>query len=323
VTRERTVLLVNARARRGEEAFEDARRALSASGVALDAAHRLEEPEALRAILGEELERGATRVVVGGGDGSLSCAAGLLAGSGATFGILPLGTANDFARTLRIPTDLEGAARVVARGAAREVDLAFAGARPFLNAASFGVSSELTRRLDGGLKKHAGKLAYPVAGAAAATAQEPFRLVLEVDGRTVELDALQVVIGNGRYHGGGRLVAPRAQLDDHRLFVYALAAASNGGDGPGRLRDLAALARYAYLLLRGRHLDHPRVFHAEAPRVVARTDPPLEIDADGELAGTTPAEFRVVPRALRVLAPPARRWARVPGLERFSARARR
>jgi YegS/Rv2252/BmrU family lipid kinase len=309
MSRERTVLLVNARSRRGEEEFEEARRALAACGVAVDAAHALHEPDELPARIRDELGRGAKRVVVGGGDGSLSCAAGVLAGSGAALGVLPLGTANDFARSLRIPAELEGAARVLARGATREVDLAFAGSRPFLNAASFGVSSELTRLLDAGLKRRAGKLAYPVAGAVAATSQEPFRVTLALDGRTVTLDALQVVIGNGRYHGGGRLVSPRARLDDRRLVVYALAAASEAREtrAPDRLRDLASLARYAYLLLRGRHLDHPDVFHAEARTVVARTEPPLEIDADGELAGHTPAEFRIRPGALTVIAPPPRR----------------
>lgn len=327
MTRERTVLLVNARSRRGEEEFEEARRALAAAGVSVDAAHALHEPDELAGRIREELDRGATRVLVGGGDGSLACAAGVLAGTGAALGVLPLGTANDLARTLRIPADLEGAARVFARGATRDVDLAWAGGRPFLNAASFGVSSELTRRLEGGLKRHAGKLAYPVAGAAAATAQEPFHVALEVDGRTVELDALQVVVGNGRYHGGGRLVAPRARLDDHRLDVYALEASSDAGEAraPDRLRDLAALARYAYLLLRGKHLEHPGVFHARATRVVARTDPPLEIDADGEVSGTTPAEFRVDPGALRVIAPPPRRFGArlLPSRARVSLPVRR
>lgn len=309
MTDERTVLLVNARARNGDSSFDDAREALRRRGVALAAAHAVEDPEELLSRVRDELASGARRILVGGGDGTLSAAAGVLAGTGAALGVLPLGTANDFARTLHIPFDLDGAARVVARGAVRSVDLGWAGRRPFLNAASFGVSSDLTRRLDDGLKRRAGKLAYPVAGAAAAASQPPFRVRLEVNGRVVELDALQVVIGNGRYHGGGRLIAPGARLDDHRLDVYVLGAASDTGRAarPRRLRDLAALVRYAYLLARGRHLEHPRIFHARTARADVRTDPPLEIDADGELAGQTPAEFRVTPGELRVIAP-RRRW---------------
>lgn len=305
----RTALLVNVRAREGEDALAAARAALEGAGVVLDSA-RAVEPDALPAHVEAELAAGARRVIVGGGDGSLSAAARVLAGTGVALGVLPLGTANDLARTLRIPPELPAAARVIARGQARRIDVGWAGDHPFLNAASIGVSSELTRRLDDGLKRRAGTLAYPVAGAAAATVP-PFRLELSLDGRVARLDALQVVVGNGRYHGGGRLVAPRARPDDHLLDVYVLAAESTSGRVRlrDRVRDLASLARYALLLLRGRHLEHPRVFHARGATASIRTDPPLEIDADGELAGATPAEFRVAPSDLVVLAP-RRSWLR-------------
>lgn len=297
------VLLVNAAARRGEAALSAARAALAEAGVPLAEA-RAVGPAELTERVEAAVAAGAARVVVGGGDGSLGSAAAALAGSGAALGVLPLGTANDFARTLRIPDDLAAAARVVARGRVRRVDVGWAGRRAFLNAASVGASSELTRRLDDRLKRRAGTLAYPVAGAAAA-GQPPFRVRLEVDGRTEDLDALQVVVGNGRYHGGGRLIAPRARVDDHLLDVYVLAASSSPGAPRlrDRLRDLAGLARYALLLLRGRHLEHQGVLHVRAGRAALWTDPPLEIDADGELAGSTPAEFRVAPGQLAVLAP--------------------
>jgi YegS/Rv2252/BmrU family lipid kinase len=311
VSARRTVLVVNALARSGEAEFARAREALERRGVALAAARRVDDPAALRRFIRAELARGADRVVVGGGDGTLSTAAGLLAGTRAALAILPLGTANDFARTLGIPADLARACRVVARGRVRTVDVGLAGRRAFLNAASVGVSSEVTRRVNGGLKRRAGALAYPLAGAAAA-GTPPFRARLVADG-AVRHDgwALQVVIGNGRFHGGGRLVAPGARPDDGALDAYVLSAPS--GDDPGRpaarARDLLALARYAALLLRGRHVEHPRVLHLRAREVALRTDPPLEVDADGEVAGRTPAAFRVARAALRVVAParPARR----------------
>jgi diacylglycerol kinase (ATP) len=311
VTGPRTALVVNVRARRGEDWFARARAGLAERGVELAAAHAV-DPDELPGRVREELSRGAERIVVGGGDGSIAAAAGVLAGTRAALGVLPLGTANDFARSLRIPDDLERALRVVSRGAVRAVDVAWLGDRAFLNAASLGVSSELTRRLHHGLKQRAGKLAYPVAAPAAAVGQQAFKLRLELEGQVLEEDALQVVVGNGRFHGGGRLVAPRARIDDHRLDVYVLRAAADAADvrRPDRLRDLAALARYGWLLLRGRHLEHPRVFHARTGRVRVVTDPPLEIDADGELAGHTPAELRVAPGQLLVIAPPPRRWAR-------------
>ncbi|HYG67308.1 MAG TPA: diacylglycerol kinase family protein, partial [Anaeromyxobacteraceae bacterium] len=195
----RAVLVVNAQARQGDELFEHARAALAQAGVHLAAAHPLHDPDALRPVLRDELARGATHLIVGGGDGTLSCAAGLVAGSAAVMSILPLGTANDFARSLHVPRELEAACRVAAHGAVREVDVALAlrqargertlsAGRPFLNAASFGVSSGLARRLAGGeLKKRAGPLAYPAAAAAEAAAHQPFRLRLDADGERAEL----------------------------------------------------------------------------------------------------------------------------------------
>jgi YegS/Rv2252/BmrU family lipid kinase len=295
---------VNALARSGEDALGAAREALARAGVPLAAAHALEDPEALPDRIREALASGARTVVVGGGDGTLSAAAGLLAGTGAALGVLPLGTANDLARTLHVPDDLEGAARVIARGRTRTVDVGYAGERAFLNAASVGFSGAVTRRLNGGLKRVVGPLAYPVAGASAAGEGRPFRARVEIDGAVREQEALQIVIGNGRYHGGGRLVAPRAAIDDRRLDVYVVAAAPGPRAGPRpRLRDLARLAAYGLRLVRGRHLEHPAVFHARGVRAEIRTDPPLEIDADGELVGHTPARFRIAPGALAVLAP--------------------
>jgi diacylglycerol kinase (ATP) len=302
----RAVLVVNAQSREGDDRFEQARAGLALAGVHLAAAHPLHDPDALPDLVRDELARGATQVIVGGGDGTLSCAAGIVAGSEAVMSVLPLGTANDFARGLRLPRDLEGACRVAAEGTIREVDVARAGSRPFLNAASFGISSGLARRLaDGELKRRAGPLAYPAAAAAEAAAHEPFRLRLETNGEPRELAALQVVIGNGRYHGGGRLVAPGSRLDDRRLELYAVAAESAGDEsGAGdRLRDLLTLARYALLLARGRHLEHPRILHLTAARVAVWTEPPMEINADGEPAGTTPATFELLPARLEVTVP--------------------
>jgi YegS/Rv2252/BmrU family lipid kinase len=305
VTDTRTVLVVNVGARRGGE-LERAREALARRGVALAAAHEVREGAALRRTVRAELARGADRIVVGGGDGTLSTAAGVIAGTGAALGVLPLGTANDFARTLGIPGDLGRAAAVIARGQVRVVDVGRAGRRAFLNAASVGVSSALTRKLRGVLKRRAGALAYPVAGVAAA-GSPPFRARIEWDGEALELRALQIVVGNGRYHGGGRLVAPRARIDDRALDLYVVAAPARRGASTRRVRELAALARYALGLARGRHVEDPRVLHAQASRVAIETVPPLEIDADGELAGHTPALFQVDPGALRVLAAPRAR----------------
>lgn len=297
-------LIVNPGARAGADAFETALRALEQAGVPLVAAERVDDPGALPERVAAAVEAGAARVLVGGGDGTLSAAAGVLAGRDAALGVLPLGTGNDFARTLGIPHDLARAVEVFVRGVPRRVDLGRVGGRAFLNVASIGISSGLTKRLEDGLKKKVGRFAFVVSGAAEAASFQPFRARVYADGVAAEYDALQLVVGNGPFHGGGRLVAPGASNRDGTLHLYVLAAGAGGRalSPAERVRELTRVARYALLLARGRHLTHPDVHVAAARAVRIETDPPLELDVDGELWGRTPVDIRVEPGALRVIA---------------------
>jgi YegS/Rv2252/BmrU family lipid kinase len=247
-------------------------------------------------------------IVLAGGDGTLSLAATELAGKAPALGILPSGTANDFARSLGIPDVLEEAAALIAAGHLREVDVGLADGRPFLNAASIGLSVAVTRRLTQGLKRWAGKLAYPLAAGREALSTRPFRVHLRIDGEHRALRAFQVVVGNGRYHGAGTLLAPDARLDDGKLHVYAILAGPQPEDARSngfgrRWRWLTLLAR-ATLSLRGRRPRDPRqVLTLSGRDVRVEAGRPRRLNVDGEMWGRTPVHFGVWPRALRVLAP--------------------
>jgi YegS/Rv2252/BmrU family lipid kinase len=299
-----TVLVVNAAARQGEESAERARRALHARGVELDDVQVVPEPERLPDALRAAVVRRPSRLLVGGGDGTISLAAGLVAGTEIALGVLPLGTGNDFARNLRLPRDLEAACDVVAAGETRSVAVGLANGRVFLNALSLGVSAGIARRLTPELKRRAGPLAYPVAAAGEALAPEPFRVTLELPGDRRELAALQVVVGNGRFHGGGTLVAPGATIDDDLLDVYVVEAAGASSAGVDRARNAWRLARLGVLLARGRHLDDAGVLHLRCRELVLDAEPAQEVNADGELLARTPVRCEISPRRLRVLAPP-------------------
>lgn len=301
------VLVVNTRSRSGREAFEGARELLAAHGIPLRAAHALTRPKRLRAVVEEAIASGARRVLVGGGDGTISCAAQALMGRDVTLGVVPLGTGNDFARSLGIADTLEAACDVIAGGYTARVDVGLVNGRPFLNAASLGLTTAIAKRLTRELKQRAGKLAYPMAAAVELRTLQPFRVQLQADTRTLEVDALQLVVGNGRYHGAGNMVAPDATLDDRQLHVYAITApsAADGGErtGLGHLHDVATLARVALGMRSGEHLEHESVVHLRTARLVVRTQPPMEVNADGENVGMTPMRFEVAPAALRVYAP--------------------
>jgi YegS/Rv2252/BmrU family lipid kinase len=245
-------------------------------------------------------------LVVGGGDGTVGAAAGLVAGSRTILGVLPVGTANDFARTLGIPADLEEAVRTLVTGKVVDVDLGRVDDRVFLNVASVGLATAVTERLTPRLKRRLGRLAYPVATLAAYRAHLPFGARLEFpdgDHPTLDLDdLLQIAVGNGVHYGGGNTVSPTASIDDHLLDLYAIVR--------GRMRDHVSIAR---LLRDGRLVEHERVHHLTTRRVRITTSEPLPVNLDGELGAITPATFSVERNALHVVVPATTSSARWDG----------
>jgi diacylglycerol kinase family enzyme len=153
-----------------------------------------------------------------------------------------------------------------------------------------------------------GKLAYPMTAASEAWKLEPFRVALRTPERAWELQALQVVVANGRFMGGGRITHPEAMLDDRLLSVYVVTApeepqAAGEEDATPRLQRLWRLLRVGLLLGRGRHLALPQVEHFQTRSLELSTEPALAVNADGELVGRAPMAFGVAPGALRVLVP--------------------
>jgi YegS/Rv2252/BmrU family lipid kinase len=239
---------------------------------------------------------GPDLVVIAGGDGTISRAVGRLAHRDVVLGLLPLGTANDFARTLGIPQDIEGACRTIAEGKVVDVDLGLAGDNYYVNVASVGLGVEVTRALSPWLKKSTGPLAYPAAAIRAFLEHEPFSARLtfpDGDHETAEYDRLlQVAVGNGRFYGGGMVVAPESGIDDRTLDVYAIEL--------GRHRNLIGVARY---LKSGDFIKMEGVHHFRTSRVRLETDPELAVNIDGEVVARTPQDFSVVRNALNVLVP--------------------
>lgn len=162
------------------------------------------------------LAGGHDLVVVGGGDGTVSYAAGRVAGTNVILGVLPLGTANDFARTMEIPNNLAEACATVAGGKVVDIDLGQANGAPFLNVASVGLSVAVTEALSLRLKRYIGPLAYSIVTLTAYARHKPFRARHEFpegDQEPLELDdLLQVAVGNGRHYGGGNTVSPTAGM---------------------------------------------------------------------------------------------------------------
>ncbi|GAB3162360.1 lipid kinase [Myceligenerans halotolerans] len=300
----RVDLVVNTGARSGAAALATVREVLVADGVRDLRTHEVTSGDALVATLDRIMVDPPRLLVVGGGDGTAGAAAARVAGTRTVLGVLPLGTANDFARTLELSPDPAVAAREMLGGKVVDLDVGRVNGSTYLNVASFGLSVEVTRRLAPRLKRFLGPAAYAVATVCAFRHHRPFAARLEFpdgDHEPLELDELlQVAVGSGRHYGGGNSVSPTASLDDGLLDVYAIVK--------GRLRDHVSIAR---LLRDGSLIEHDRVRHVVTRAVDVVTTEPMPVNLDGELAATTPAAFRVDRNALHVAVPARSRAARL------------
>lgn len=250
----KAALIVNTRSRTGEKVFFEALDRLHALGVPIGATYALRDPARLAETVHHVLEDDNDLLILGGGDGSVSSVVDDLANHHAVLGLLPLGTANDFARTLEIPSDVGAACDTIAEGKMVDVDLGLCGDDYYVNLASVGLSVEVTRALTPWLKKSTGALAYPIAAVRAFLRHEPFKARLtfpDGDHEPVEFDRLlQIGIGNGRFYGGGMVVAPSSSMDDQTLDVYVIEL--------GRRRDVVGIARY---MKSGRFIESEKVSH--------------------------------------------------------------
>lgn len=241
-----------------------------------------------------ERHRGAPRLVVGGGDGTLGSAAGILAASGSELAVLPLGTRNHFARQLGIPLDLAEAAKLAAQGRATAVDLGEAGDRTFINNASLGAYAQLVRERE---RSALSKLpASIVAGWRVLRKLRPQSFDLEIDGKPQRLRSAMLFIGNNLYEVLEGRPNERAALDDGVLSLFALAPLTRGG-----------VVRAAMRVMLGRPdraRDFALVTTAREIRIEGLGE--TEIALDGErLRLPLSLVLKARPRSLKVVAPDA------------------
>jgi YegS/Rv2252/BmrU family lipid kinase len=285
-------LIVNAHSRKGEALFQAARQKLEEAGVTLTEAHAVVDPDTLDDVVRRALANGAPMIIVGGGDGSLSRTVDELVGSDAVFALLPLGTANSFARTLNVPLDLEGAIDVIAHGEVRRIDLGMINGDYFVNAASIGLSPMIGDTVPHNLKRYLGRIGYLLWALQCAIHFRPFVLILGDGANERRLWSTEVRILNGPYHGGVEL-SDRADVESGELVIQAVVGKSRLG---------LALDWYAkFFKLRDRNA------HTEEFRGVAftlDTRPRHRISIDGEVLARTPVEVRVAKKAINVAVPP-------------------
>ncbi|MGD9614079.1 MAG: diacylglycerol kinase family protein [Alphaproteobacteria bacterium] len=292
-TERRAVLVVNTRSRSGRDLYGDAKRLLTGNGLYIEAAYPVRDPVRLPEIVQSAIAQGHKLIVVGGGDGTISSVVDYFAYHDTVLGILPLGTANSFARTLGIPLDLAGAAEILTGGGkVADVDLGRINDDYFANTAAIGLPALVGRNMPHNLKRYLGKLGYLLVGAAHFLRHKPFCVALTEGRRKIARidDALDILIANGSYQGGV-LVADEANLESHDLVIRIV-------KGPSRSNLLKTWLRPAR---NNRASDFTEIIRASD--LVIETDPPHYVSIDGEVVTRTPVRVSVARQALMLMVP--------------------
>lgn len=291
---EPSVLIVNTKSRSGRESFNQAVVALQHAGVNLIGSYPLVDCGKLPDLTKKLIEQGVKTIIIGGGDGTLSCVVDQLRSKDITLGVLPLGTANDFATTLNIPTTIEEACQVIANGRVHRIDLGIANDICYLNVASVGFGAAVAASVSNDDKKTLGPFAYAFSAAEAAVTTKPFNARLTFSNQVVETEAIHIAVANGRLYGGGNVVTNDARIDDRELIVVIFEPMGP----PDMLQIGLHLKDGGYV-----RNPHVRVFRRVQHVQLEVVGSSQRLNIDGEIKSHTPVEFKIAPSALKVIVP--------------------
>ncbi len=289
----KALLFVNTHSRQGEKNRAEAISQLQSLDFELLEVH-FNQPERLPDFIRTHQHQ-VDLVIIGGGDGTLNLAVDALVETQLPLGILPMGTANDLARTLNIPPVISQACQIIGQGQTRRIDLGWVNGKHFFNVASLGLSVSITRSLNPILKRRWGVLAYALTATRVVLQSRPFRAQIRSQSQSYSVKTVQIAIGNGRYYGGGMAIASDAAIDDHRLDLYSL-----------QVKHWWEIIPLLPALREGRYTNSPHILNLDGTEIEVFTRRPRPINTDGEITTSTPAQFRVIPQALSVFVPSAK-----------------
>jgi len=256
----------------------------------------------------QALMDGAKLIISVGGDGTANeVVNGFFKGKepvnpDAELAVISMGTGSDLIKTLGIPKPFAEAAKVIATGGTKTVDVGYMGfidhegnevTRHFINIASFGVGGEVDERVNRSKKRLGGFLSFLLASVVSLITykHKPVEITLD-DETTIERRILLCAVANGRFFGGGMMAAPNAEMDDGLFDVIVI------GESPKWKMFLKMPKIYS-----GRHLENPEVEVYRAKKVVAKSSERVLLDVDGEQPGRLDAWFEIMPQALRIRVP--------------------
>lgn len=290
-THKQAVLIVNTHSRKGEKYFFRALDLLQMQGIDIVASYPVRKPERLRECVLKVISEGHTFIIIGGGDGTFNTITDLFVHRDIVLGILPMGTANNFARSMSIPLSLEKAVDVIAHGKVVDVDLGMINDQYFINIAIVGFSREIISSTPRRLKRYLGIISYLLYETKYLISQELFHCSITIDGITEDVKTRQMIIANGSFYGT-RKITPDAHIDNKTLIIFTM-------DSESRWQGLKFWIGYLF----HRHLAFPesRLFKTESANII--TKPVKYVILGGEKTTLTPMKLSVDPAAIRIVTP--------------------
>jgi len=283
------LVIVNPHSRNGQaEILNEAVSQLERSGFKVSLCESENEAHLNSLIKNYQTDNGI--IVIAGGDGTVSSALDAIYTCERTVAIFPMGTANDFARSIGVPQDPVEAAKVLINGKRERVNLGRVDDTYFINVAHVGLGVDVTHELTSEKKKHYGIFAYIRALAKALKYNKSFKVTIQSDEGHETVRAIHLAIGNGRFYGGGNIVDEASSLRDGHLNLFCIKAQ--------RWWQLLLLGPS---LRRGKLRMKNRILNQVAQHFHIHTDTPRELEADGESKTTTPADIEVIPNAIEVI----------------------
>ena len=284
----RIMLFVNPKARQGAQFVEQIETWLNDNAFAIVRPSRECTPTEAVLKHAEDIDV----VLVGGGDGSINALLPALIKTKLPVLVIPLGTANNLARTLEIPKEIDKALSLLQIGHIEQIDVGIANDIPFLNVVGLGLSTQVNRLVRSEAKRFLGVFAFVWMALKVAIRMTPFRITVECDGRQHKAFSWQVSLCNGRNYGNGLVIHEHADLQDGTLH--------------GLSTEIKKWWHFVVLvpgLLSGKFQSSHDVTQFEGKEITLSTNRPMSVDVDGDIKTKTPLRVRVLPRALSIFTP--------------------
>ncbi len=283
-------LLINSRARKGRRALPGILGACNDQGIDVGTVHRLLRKTNLDNLIAKIKKDQPKLLIICGGDGTLSSIIGRLAGAEIEIGIIPLGTTNNFARSLSLPFDIAQAIKVIKDSAPRPVDLGKLGSHYFTNVAGVGLSARVAESVGKKHKKIFGRYAYILVGIFELVRHRPFLATIEDSDSNLQfrLETHQIVVANGRHHGG-KEIAEDVAVNSGEVVIFSLG---------GRSKFSFMVQALKFYLGSRRSVRNAPFLVGKDINIRTNSNQPIEID--GEVRAESPVSISVAPGAIRI-----------------------